>query len=100
MQGKKAEVGGNVLVAAAEAGGGEGTYLFSGWSERVGWKRQLFDFLCRHPTWELIPKWAPFVSLRNFLISLPVPRSGRRKKATFEFLCSDCPWELIINRKP
>ncbi len=69
-------------------------YLFSGWSGRVGWKRQNFDFLCRHPTWELIPKWepkgAPFVSLRNFLISLPVPRSGRRKKATFEFLRSDC----------
>jgi hypothetical protein len=85
-QGKKAEVGGNVLVAAAEAGGGEGIYLV-GRSGRVGWKRQLFDFLCRHPTWELIPKWepkgAPFVSLRNFLISLPVPRSGRGEKATF-----------------
>ena len=56
-------------------------------SGRVGWKRQLFDFLRRHPTWELIPKWepkgAPFVSLRNFLNSLPVPKSGRGKKATF-----------------
>jgi len=56
--------------------------LVSGISGDSFWgreKRQFFDFLRRLPTWKLIPNWepkgAPFVSLRNFLISLPVPKS-------------------------